>query len=339
MKKLWIKNNVDDRAFMLDKAEDTHPGIGQQVIEKDWWVTITLKALFQTGCKDSLIFKGGTSLSKGWGLIERFSEDIDLAISHHFFGIDKTSKNQRERLRKMARTYIMETLSIQLDEELKKMGISGYSIETVTHVKNKNGEQVPIDSDKDPSVILLHYESLLPKQIDYVASSVKIEISCLSMDEPVEERTITSLICENFPEDDADAVCRIRTVVPTRTFLEKIFLLAEEFQKDNPRSLRMSRHLYDIERMMDTDFGKAALNDKELYDAIVNHRRQYYALKYVDYDLHSPSTINIIPPSNIIDDWRSDYENMQRSFIYGTSKSFDELIKRIAELQKRLRDM
>jgi len=69
---------------MLDKAEEAHPCIGQQVIEKDWWVTITLKALFQTECKDSLIFKGGTSLSKGWGLIERFSEDIDLAISPSF---------------------------------------------------------------------------------------------------------------------------------------------------------------------------------------------------------------------------------------------------------------
>jgi len=72
MERLWIKNNLDDRAFMLDKAEEAHPSIGQQVIEKDWLVTIALKALFRTECNDSLIFKGGTSLSKGWGLIERF---------------------------------------------------------------------------------------------------------------------------------------------------------------------------------------------------------------------------------------------------------------------------
>ena len=79
--KLWINNNAEDRTYMLEKTEESHPGVGQAAIEKDWWVSVTLKALFQTDCAGSLIFKGGTSLSKGWGLIERFSEDIDLAIS------------------------------------------------------------------------------------------------------------------------------------------------------------------------------------------------------------------------------------------------------------------
>ena len=167
---------------------------------------------------------------------------------------------------------------MQLGEQLKKMGITGCQIENVTTIENRNGEIVAIDSDKDPTVILLHYNSMLPRKIDYIPPRVKIEISCLSMDEPVEECEIHSFICETFPVDDADAVCRIRTVVPTRTFLEKIFLLAEEFQKDKPRSMRMSRHLYDLERLMDSDFGRSALADKTLYDAIVEHRQAYYAL-------------------------------------------------------------
>lgn len=112
------------------------------------------------------------------------------------------------------------------------------------------------------------------------------------MDEPTEERYIHSLIGETFEEEDIDANCKIRTVVPTRTFLEKIFLLAEEFQKDKPRSVRMSRHLYDLEKLMDTEYGREALADRTLYDAIVEHRRAYYALKYVNYDLHAPATIN-----------------------------------------------
>ena len=321
--KLWINNNIEDRTYMLEKTEESHPGVGQAAIEKDWWVSVTLKALFQTDCAKSLIFKGGTSLSKGWGLIERFSEDIDLAISHSFFGINKSNKSQRDKLRKLSRAYIQDTLSAQLDEQLKAMGITGYQI----------------DSDKDPTVILLHYNSLLPRKIDYIPPRVKIEISCLSMDEPVEECDIRSLICETFPEDDTDAACRIRTVVPTRTFLEKLFLLAEEFQKDKPRSMRMSRHLYDLERLMDSDFGKSALADRALYDAIIEHRQAYYALKYVDYSLHSPATINILPPENVLDDWRQDYLNMQRYFIYGESLDFDQLMKRILELQQKLRNM
>ena len=337
--KLWINNNIEDRTYMLEKTEESHPGVGQAAIEKDWWVSVTLKALFQTDCAESLIFKGGTSLSKGWGLIERFSEDIDLAISHSFFGINKSNKSQRDKLRKLSRAYIQDTLSVQLDEQLKAMGITGYQIENVTTVENRNGEIVAIDSDKDPTVILLHYNSLLPRKIDYIPPRVKIEISCLSMDEPIEEREIRSLICESFPDYDTDAVCRIKTVVPTRTFLEKIFLLAEEFQKDKPRSMRMSRHLYDLERLMDSDFGRSALADKTLYDAIIEHRKAYYALKYVDYSLHSPDTINIVPPENVLDDWRQDYLNMQRYFIYGESLDFDQLMKRIIELQRRLRNM
>lgn len=339
MGKLWLHNELVDRLAMLQQTEATHPGINQVAIEKDWWVTVTLKALFQTDCCDSLIFKGGTSLSKGFNIIERFSEDIDLAISHSFFGIEKTNKSQRDKLKKLARRYIQETLSAQLDAQLKDMGITGYTIENVTQVQDKNGEWKPIDSDKDPTVILLHYPSIVEDTISYIPPRVKIEISCLSMDEPTEERDIHSLIFETFEEEDPEANCKIRTVVPTRTFLEKLFLLAEEFQKDKPRSVRMSRHLYDLEKLMDTEYGREALADRTLYDAIVEHRRAYYALKYVNYDLHAPATINFLIPEQAVESWKADYADMRRFFIYGQSLEFDVLIRKMVELQNRVRTM
>jgi len=339
MGKLWLHNELVDRLAMLQQTEATHPGINQVAIEKDWWVTVTLKALFQTDCCDSLIFKGGTSLSKGFNIIERFSEDIDLAISHSFFGIEKTNKSQRDKRKKLARGYIQETLSAQLDAQLKDMGITGYTIENVTQVQDKNGEWKPIDSDKDPTVILLHYPSIVEDTISYIPPRVKIEISCLSMDEPTEERDIHSLICETFEEEDPEANCKIRTVVPTRTFLEKLFLLAEEFQKDKPRSVRMSRHLYDLEKLMDTEYGREALADRTLYDAIVEHRRAYYALKYVNYDLHAPATINFLIPEQAVESWKADYADMRRFFIYGQSLEFDVLIRKMVELQNRVRTM
>lgn len=339
MNKLWINNEHIDRLAMLQQTEIAHPGINQVAIEKDWWVTITLKALFQTECADSLLFKGGTSLSKGFNIIERFSEDIDLAVNHSFFGIEKTSKNQREKLRRLSRTYIHKSLSTQLDENLKKLGVSGYSIENVTHASDKDGELHPIDSDKDPTVILLHYPSIVEDTISYIPPRVKIEISCISMDEPSEERDIRSLIGETFEGEDTVADCKIRTVVPTRTFLEKLFLLAEEFQKDKPRCVRMSRHLYDIEKLMDTVYGKEALAERTLYDAIVEHRRTYYALKYVNYDLHNPSTIKFLIPDQERDAWMQDYAYMQRFFIYGKSLEFDALMERLEELQERIKGL
>ena len=336
MGKLWLNNERVDRMAMLQQTEAVHPGMNQVAIEKDWWVTVTLKALFQTDCHDYLIFKGGTSLSKGFNIIERFSEDIDLAISHSFFGIENTSKSQREKLRKMARVYIHENLASQLDARLKEIGVSGYSIENVCRIQDKNGEWRPIDSDKDPTVILLHYTSILENTINYIPPRVKIEISCLSMDEPTELRQIRSLIGDRFEGEDSDAESYIRTVVPTRTFLEKLFLLAEEFQKEKPRSVRMSRHLYDLEKLMDTEYGEEALSNRKLYEAIVKHRRAYYALKYVNYDLHAPLTINFMIPESAMAAWQDDYADMRSFFIYGESLEFDALMHRINELQKRV---
>ena len=339
MKKLWLNNELVDRLAMLQQTETAHPGINQIAIEKDWWVTITLKALFQTDCRDSLIFKGGTSLSKGFNIIERFSEDIDLAISHSFFGIEKTSKSQREKLRKISRTYIHETLSSQLDARLKDMGVFGYTIENISQVQDKKGEWRPIDSDKDPTVIMLHYPSILEDTINYIPPRVKIEISCLSMDEPTELRQIRSLIGESFNEEDTGAESFVRTVVPTRTFLEKLFLLAEEFQKEKPRSVRMSRHLYDLARLMDTKYGAEALSNKNLYNAIIEHRKTYYDLKYVNYDLHTSSTINFTIPEIVMQAWQDDYADMRRFFIYGESLEFNVLMQKIRELQERVRIM
>lgn len=128
------------------------------------------------------------------------------------------------------------------------------------------------------------------------------------------------------------------SVLPSRTFLEKIFLLAEEFQKDKPRHVRMSRHLYDLERLMDSEYGRKALADRGLYDAIVEHRRTYYALKYVDYDKHDPRAISFVPHVGVQELWAADYADMKRYFIYGDSLSFEQLIERVEELQERVRN-
>ena len=120
---------------------------------------------------------------------------------------------------------------------------------------------------------------------------------------------------------------------------QKLFLLAEEFQKEKPRSVRMSRHLYDLEKLMDTEYGKEALSNRKLYDAIVEHRKAYYALKYVNYDLNSPSTISFTIPESVMDAWQYDYADMRRFFIYGESLEFDELMQKMKELQERVRVM
>lgn len=334
----WIKHTKAERVALLQRAEEKFK-INQLALEKDCWVTMVLKALFKCSCSENLIFKGGTSLSKGWNLIERFSEDIDLSVNHTFFGIEKTTKNQREKLRKKARRYILDVISSELNANLKSMGIKGYRIENVVETVDDNGNVTTEASDKDPSVILVHYDSILKTTNEYIPPRVKIEISCHSMNEPTEERWISSYVEQTIPGEDDTASATIRTVVPTRTFLEKAFLLCEEFQKKVPRHIRMSRHLYDLERLMDTEFGKQALEDKDLYQRIVKHRSVYYSVGYVDYNKLMPNVIDFIPREELISDWKSDYSEMSDHFIYGDKLSFEELIGRMKELQERFRKM
>lgn len=330
---LWINHAKDERIAMLQRAEEKFH-INQVAIEKDWWVTIVLNALFKCSCAGQLIFKGGTSLSKGWNLIERFSEDIDLSVHHEFFGIEKTTKNQREKLRKKARRYFLDVVSAELDDNLKELGVKGYRIENIVEDIDANGKVSPVASDKDPSVILVHYGSILGHGIEYIPPRVKIEVSCLSMNEPTEDRLISSYVEQTFPGEDDSATATVRTVLPTRTFLEKAFLLCEEFQKQTPRYVRMSRHLYDLERLMDTDFGKQALLDMDLYERIVKHRSLYYAAGYVDYAKLTPSEIDFIPRQEIMKDWKDDYAEMCNHFIYGSALPFERLLERISNHPK-----
>ena len=318
--------------------------INERAVEKDWWVTVTLKALLGTACGRHLLFKGGTSISKGWPIIERFSEDIDLSIDRLFYLEDQglhyaaaENNTQLKNLRKASRRYIHEVLSVELDESIRRLGVEGFRVENVTMTPTAEGMK-PIDADSDPTVVMVSYDSVFPAYEGDIIPRVKVEISCLSMSEPYEVQEISTLIHDSFADVDEELVTMVRTVKPSRTFLEKAFLLNEEFQKDKPRSRRMSRHLYDLERLMDTDYGKEALGDAGLYRAIVEHRRKFYHLGYVDYDKDYPEKIEFVPKGEVLEAFRRDYvENMVNGYIYGDAMEFDALMSRMRELQERFR--
>ena len=328
----WIDKVLLERRVILQQAA-AQEHLPEYAVEKDWWVSMTLKALFKTSCKEHLEFKGGTSLSKGWHLIDRFSEDIDVALNHRIFVPQLDNNTQLKNLRKKSRKFIVADLAEDLDVQMKALGLSGYEVKP--EIVNEAG--VPISSDADPTVIYVNYPSVSSDSSPYVPSRVKIEISCLSMDEPFEMRTISSIISAYFPKDEDETECTIAVVLPSRTFLEKAFLLNEEFQRPEPRSLRMTRHLYDLEKLMDTEFGKKALSDMDLYRKIVEHRRKFYHVGYADYDKDYPEFIAFLPPEKCIKQWEADYGEMLEHFVYGRHLSFDDLLKRIIELQERFR--
>jgi hypothetical protein len=305
-------------------------GIASELaIEKDWWVVHTLRTLFGMPIGEHLIFKGGTSLSKAWGVIERFSEDIDLVLDKSFLGYEgEISRRGIERLRASSHKYITEELHPALQAAFIEQGL------TDVEVKLKEIER----ENEDPITLEVHYPSVIEGSA-YIKDQVLVEIGCRSLTQPQTHRNIHSYIYEAFPESPVTSgPIRIPCVNPERTLLEKLFLLHEEFQRpaDRIRVHRLSRHLYDIERLANTEYAETAIADKELYKHIVEHRDKFTRVGGVDYASHYPPNLNPIPPDKLIAQWQEDYEIMQQEMIHGESLPFDQLIDQIKNLVTRL---
>lgn len=334
----WIDVSDADRQQSVHIVAESKK-IAESAVEKDWWVTAILKVLFSLTPAPYMLFKGGTSLSKGWNLIDRFSEDIDIALYREFHlnvleqrCAEAKNNNQVKKLRMANRDYILGEFVPEFKERLHAFGLKECRIEPVMY--QLDGHLV--DHDSDPVEIEVHYEPKVNSG-HYVRPIVKVEISCLSMKEPFEIKRISSLVGEAFPDLDDETVADIPIISPVRTFLEKAFLLNEEYQRKNPRHTRMSRHLYDLERLMDTRFAETALSDKRLYDEIIEHRRRFYHVGGVDYSLNHRDTISFCPEGEMRERMKADYEAMKVAMIYGEKLPFEELIARIEVLQERFR--
>ena len=194
-------------------------------------------------------------------------------------------------------------------------------------------------SDTDPVALELNYRSLTEKN-EYLAPKILIEISARSLRDPFAPRKMKSHIAEVYPDKEfCDNEIEIPTVLPKRTFLEKIFLLHEEFQKPDHstiRSHRMTRHLYDIGKIIDTRYAQEAIDDEELYRTIVAHRKMLTNVTWVDYAAHSPETINFLPPASITRDWKKDYSAMAESMFQGETEPYEMLIAKLEKFNKKV---
>jgi hypothetical protein len=174
----------------------------------------------------------------------------------------------------------------------------------------------------------------------YILPKVLIEIGARSQKEPFEKRPIQSIVGQTFSDQNfADSPIMIPLVLPQRTFLEKAFLLHELFQKppEKIKAERLSRHLYDLEKLMDTEHGKDAFQDTNLYKSIIKYREKFNPVRGIDYSNHNPDKIDFVPPESAISDWEKYYKTMQESMIYGKSLKFDKLIERLKILRSRFR--
>jgi Nucleotidyl transferase AbiEii toxin, Type IV TA system len=288
------------KAFALLPAEErkiyfnetaARIGIKADYVEKDFWVCWTLQQLFglpEIG--NHLTFKGGTSLSKAYRLIQRFSEDIDITISREYLGFggdhdpgkapsNKKRKEWLEGLRQACRDFVKEKLQSLLGNEISQ------SLEGMDDTVSMDGQ------DPDQQTLLFRYPGCWPESAaGYVGKVVRIEMGARSDTWPNEQVRVHSYVAEHFPQAFAISGCEIQVLAKERTFWEKLSLLHEENCRptDKPVKSRMSRHYSDLARMIEAGVGDSALSDMSLFERVVEHRSVFFSHNWVKYDEMKP---------------------------------------------------
>lgn len=325
------------RRLLAFQEVDAAMGLQAVSVEKDFWVCWTLRELFRLpGIGEHLTFKGGTSLSKAWKLIERFSEDIDLVVDKEVLGFggdtapDKAPSNKQrkarlEKLMDACRLWVQGTIQPAFAARITEaLGDSGWKLEVDLEMA-------------DGQCLLFHYPSVFPVgSAGYVRPVVKIELGARSDDWPHEPKSIQAYVIEHFPALESGVSFTVRVLAAERTFWEKACLLHEEAFRpaDKPRKLRMARHYYDLWCLLRAGVGDAALANKNLFRRVAEHREIFFRYSWVDYSTHKPGTFRLSPPTDHVANWRSDYREMLGPMFFGETPTFEQMMAAAAEFEK-----
>lgn len=313
-------------------------GLQSVSVEKDFWVCWTLRELFALpGLGGHLTFKGGTSLSKAWKLIERFSEDIDIIVDKEGLGFGGTAapdKAPSKKQRKVRLESLMEACRQWVQQQLQPAFAA-----RVRATLGEMGWRLEVDPDlEDGQCLLFHYPSAFaPESAGYVRPVVKIELGARSDDWPHTQRSIQPYVAEQFPALVPGAEFRLQVLTAERTFWEKACLLHEETFRpaDKPRKLRMARHYYDLWCLLTAGVGQRALDETALFQRVAEHREIFFRYAWVDYRTHHPGTFRLVPPPHHLANWRADYQAMLGPMFFGKVPSFDEILQAVGEFEQQ----
>ncbi len=310
-------------------------------VEKDFWVCWVLRELFRLpGVGDRLMFKGGTSLSKAYGAIERFSEDIDLSIHPEIFGLNladewpELTKSQRDnrirKLKRKTREFVNSKVVPQLRAALERQLPDGeWTVEEG-------------DAERDLCPIHFHYPRALSEQtqLAYAKPYVLIELTARAEHEPTENKAIASYVAQEFPKLVTDGTFEVSVLAAKRTFWEKVTILHAESTRPEDEALppRLARHAYDLFQLQQCGIAEAAFESAHLLKRVCDHKAAFYPQVRVDYDAACTGALQIVPNEPRIGAFRRDYADM-KDFFFGPSPSIDEIIAALQSIQNRANEL
>jgi hypothetical protein len=329
MRKIANISNNDKRALFRNTA--SKKGLSDAIIEKDFWVCYMLDYLFHKNkWADKIIFKGGTSLSKGFNLINRFSEDIDLILDWEVLGYtenefwaDRSNSAQEKFNAKLE----IETIKFLTEEFLPTLKSD------LTRDVNFTFE-LEFD-EEDKQTIKFIYSNLF--QDKAILQEIRLEIGTLAAHTPVEIVKIYPYVAEEYGKLFEVPYTEVLTVKPERTFWEKATILHREANRKNGQlPKRYSRHYYDLYRMANSSVKGKALDDRVLLNQVVEFKDKFYHCTWADYGACLKGCLKLVPKNDeIIEKLKIDYLHM-RSILFGIVPTFEEIIICLQQLEDEI---
>jgi len=319
---------AQDRRDIFSEAA-AQLGIRPTIIEKDFWVCVVLKLFFLKSLfRNSLVFKGGTSLSKAHRLIERFSEDIDLVLDWKIIGFGEgvkdpmqtfDSKSKQDQFNKAinrrAAEFIAKTLCPELDGLLRSEGI---------------GLSAAVDTT-DPHVINIRYPAAFLEA--YIRPEVRLEIGPLASWVPSATYTIRPYAYDVFPQAFENPACEVVAISAERTFWEKATILHQEAHRRTRIPQRYSRHYYDLYKLALSSIRASALAQSSLLQDVVVFKQRFYPSAWARYDLAVPGTFKVLPTAQSqLTDLERDYQEMQ-VMLFGGAPNFRSVLEELRKLE------
>lgn len=303
------------------------------LLEKDFWVSWLLGILFNSEFAQWLVFKGGTSLSKVFAAIDRFSEDIDLSLSPDFLDlpIAGASRNQANKWMHKAEAACADAVEKQIAPALES------AVASVLGTNQPGWFQYLTDPATHSPVLLFHYPSSQPTGFEYLKRSVKLEFGSLTDQQPIGRHAIQPLVAEIIPDAFPDWQCEVIALELERTFWEKATILHAEYHRpaNRPSPDRYSRHYADTAALAQHSVADMAIKQSELRERVVAWKGQFFGSSWANYALAKPDTFRLVPPAARLPALRTDYDAMRDMYL-SAPPSFDEVLSTLATLEKRI---
>jgi hypothetical protein len=332
MKLGFLELPADERRLYIEQAA-IRRNVSAVILEKDFWVSWLLGVLFGSEFSATLVFKGGTSLSKVFSVIERFSEDIDLSLSPEFLRLPgaATSRNQASKWMKNAEAACAVAVQKQIAPTLET------AVEAVLGKTDLGWFEFLIDPATNSPVLLFHYPSSQPPGFDYLKRSVKLEFGSLTDQQPVGRHPVRPWLAEVLPAAFTDWRCEVVALEVERSFWEKATILHAEYFRptDKPTPERFSRHYADTAAMARHPASMKAIEQPGLRDRVVAWKGQFFGSSWAKYDLAKPGTFHLVPPAERLSALRRDYHAMRDMYL-SPPLPFDDVLAVLAELEQRI---